>query len=72
MTAKLKPCPFCGNKATLKKEGGYGHGAGFVYYQVGCKQCRFKMESSAELPQHTGLIRKHRAELFNKWNRRAA
>ncbi len=42
---KLKPCPFCGGEATLRKDQGedLGTHAIVTWVQIGCDECDYSM-----------------------------
>lgn len=61
--AELKPCPFCGGKAELKKRE-YGDNTGFAY--VLCKDCGNKTQ---EFDKSLDLCAVD--EAIKSWNRRA-
>lgn len=60
---QLKPCPFCGGKARIRKTKG-------TRYFVGCSECGARSIDFDELPWHdTPFIAQGHA--IEAWNRRA-
>lgn len=57
---KLKPCPFCGNRANISISCKYAPTLRYAepVYEIKCSKCRAKM------------IGKRRSEVIKSWNRR--
>ena len=76
MGEKLKPCPFCGGKATIREFacGSTGNGEFSASYEVGCKDCKIKFlrESKFSLIDgHPVFSENGYDECIDAWNRRA-
>lgn len=76
-TSELKPCPFCGEKAYIKRIN-YGHnscGRFVETYAIGCTSCKIRFTKDSEFTMEYGahpVIRKNGyEECVNAWNRRA-
>ena len=66
MNKELKPCPFCGGKAELKKDGAYDQSWNYMSYAcVECTNCHVTIESHKGDCQDTT-----EQEAVSKWNRR--
>lgn len=50
MFDELKPCPFCGGKATIKQfaSGHKGDGTFTASYKVGCDECKIHFTHNSE------------------------
>lgn len=67
---ELKPCPFCGGKAVIRKyDELVGHGMVDTYYFAKCKSCKMRGRKFGILEAHTVDDRIKKA--INAWNRRA-
>ena len=73
--SELKPCPFCGGKATIKTiSRGYGSNGFTEAYNVGCDNCKiyFKEESIFCIQNGTPIFLMNGYDrCFEIWNRRA-
>lgn len=79
MNEELKPCPFCGRKASLRKKGvGVDGGAHVEEWEIFCANCgaapsskryrtKFVITAGGELE----YINDGRIEAIEAWNRRA-
>ena len=75
---KLKPCPFCGGKATfvVKSNESSHYGAGFDF-EVGCEKCkivfpgRYKMRFTLSRNGELDILTDERKSAADKWNKRA-
>ncbi len=66
--AKLRPCPFCGGEAALKKSNEcVGHGDYICLYYVACEKCRAE-GGNANCRGDQGDLESLAVE---RWNRRA-
>ena len=69
MPNELKPCPFCGGQAALKRETEcVGFGMSDTYYFVQCEVCKASSKRFGRLDADTELERNLNA-IFS-WNRR--
>ncbi len=73
---ELKPCPFCGEKASVEKMSAALTGSAFVQnYRLGCKKCQitfwgnieFALDYNGELIIYKNGLK----DAAEKWNRRA-
>lgn len=76
-TPELKPCPFCGGGATIRRVShGYSPGGGFnAKYEIGCNECdiKFTRESKFILIYGKPKIEKDGyQECIDDWNRRVS
>lgn len=76
-TPELKPCPFCGGKATIREKGhGYtGAGEFLIYHEIGCCQCEitFEGESRFRIKDGQAVFSVNAYEkCINAWNRRTS
>lgn len=73
---ELKPCPFCGKKAT-EREISYGHtenGEFTATYSIGCDECKFYFAGQSRFCLVKGqpaFVVNGYAEAVDAWNRRA-
>lgn len=74
-TNELKPCPFCGGKAsTLQTSTGYSGGEFSASFEIGCNECkiRFRGTSYFVIKNGTPIVSVDGyKEAINLWNRRA-
>ena len=72
---ELKPCPFCGRKASIVKTGNdMSSGAFIVNYEVGCKECRIRFRGTTYIYMKGGepmVSVDGYKECIDQWNRRA-
>lgn len=72
---ELKPCPFCGGKASISIVGkGLESGTFTVTYEVGCTECRIKFKGTTYLLIKDGepmVSVDGYKECTDLWNRRA-
>ena len=66
---ELKPCPFCGGNASIKKVA-YSYGMDGSYYEwhIGCTRCSANIEIAAD--NFYGRKSYTEEEAAAKWNRR--
>lgn len=76
---ELKPCPFCGGKAYIKKTSrGHSNTIFTVIAELGCRKCGYHMigESEFDVDEFMNIHMLDRKngikEMIEKWNRRAA
>lgn len=75
MNLILKPCPFCGNEASIREYscGHSGNGEFIAGYNVGCKDCKIKFvyESRFRLANGQPIFSVNGYdECVKAWNRR--
>lgn len=70
----LKPCPFCGARATVNTRAyGYRTGTFTVTHEVGCTQCHIKFEEESAYTVKNGepiTLRDGYRKCVELWNRR--
>ena len=74
MKIKLKPCPFCGNKAYIKQTStGYASSYHYAGYSIGCDHCGIRLTDESTFTIEDGVVKYQRdgyAEIIKKWNTR--
>lgn len=73
---KLKPCPFCGDKARIKRTacGNCNNGRFYEKYKAGCEKCGIYFERMSEFHTEGGqpvFDKNGYEDAIEAWNRRA-